>query len=269
MSGNSETAGKINIKMTRYAQSALLFVVIVAITEAIIRGFHISPYTVPAPSAVVIRLWDLVSSGQIWPHFIATLTSILVGLFAGALAGLICGALISTIPLLERLIYPYLVAMQTVPKIAIAPLFILWFGFGILSKVIITALLCFFPILVSVIAGFKSVDHNQLEMMKVFGASRGDILRCLRIPSALVIIFAGLEIASVLAVIGAVVGEFVGAQVGLGYLITSMNFNLDVAGMFAVLIFLALIGLSLHGVVRFARQRFIFWVRSETEQILG
>jgi NitT/TauT family transport system permease protein len=269
MSANSEAISRTNVKITRYAQSVLLFVVIVTVIEAIIRGFHISPYVVPAPSAVVVRLWELVFTGQIWPHFFATLTSILVGLGAGALAGLVCGALISTIPLLERLVYPYLVAMQTIPKIAIAPLVILWFGFGILSKVVITALLCFFPILVSVIAGFKSVDHNQLEMMKVFGASRSDILRCLRIPSALVIIFAGLEIASVLAVIGAVVGEFVGAQVGLGYLITSMNFNLDVAGMFAVLIFLAVIGLSLHGIVRLARKYFIFWVRLENEQILG
>jgi NitT/TauT family transport system permease protein len=106
-------------------------------------------------------------------------------------------------------------------------------------------------------------------MMRAFGATPAQILRRLRIPSALVIIFAGLEIASVLAVIGAVVGEFVGAQVGLGYLITSLNFNLDVAGMFAVLIFLAIIGLTLHGLVRFARKRLVFWVRAEPDKILG
>jgi NitT/TauT family transport system permease protein len=120
-----------------------------------------------------------------------------------------------------------------------------------------------------VIAGFRAVDLNQLEMMRAFGASKMQILRRLRIPSALVMIFAGLEIASVLAVIGAVVGEFVGAQVGLGYLITTLNFNLDVAGMFAVLIFLAAIGLVLHGLVKFIRGRLVFWVRAEPEKILG
>jgi NitT/TauT family transport system permease protein len=256
-------------KSGRAAQSLLLLCAILGTWEAVIRIFQISPFVMPMPSAIALRFVDLISSGIIWPHFVATLTSILSGLVAGSLAGLLCGSLIATVPLLDRLIYPYLVGLQTVPKIAIAPLFVLWFGYGLMSKIIITALLCFFPVMVSVIAGVRSVDLNQLEMMRAFGATPTQILRRLRIPSALVIIFAGLEIASVLAVIGAVVGEFVGAQVGLGYLITSMNFNLDVAGMFATLIFLAIIGLTLHGLVKYTRRRLVFWVRTEPEKILG
>ncbi len=256
-------------KSVRTAQSLLLLIVLLGAWEAVIRFFQISPFVMPMPSAIAVRFVDLIASGIIWPHFVATLTSILTGLLAGSLAGMLCGSLIATVPLLDRLIYPYLVALQTVPKIAIAPLLVLWFGYGLMSKIIITALLCFFPVMVSVIAGFRAVDLNQLEMMRAFGATPMQILRRLRIPSALVIIFAGLEIASVLAVIGAVVGEFVGAQVGLGYLITSMNFNLDVAGMFATLIFLAIIGLTLHGLVKYARRRLVFWVRSEPEKILG
>lgn len=256
-------------KLLRILQSLALFFVIVGLWEGIVRLLGVSPFVMPAPSAIAARFVDMIVTGEVLPHFVATLTSILTGLAAGAVAGLICGSVIATVPLLDRLVYPYLVALQTVPKIAVAPLFIMWFGYGILSKIIITALLCFFPILVSVIAGFRSVDHNQLEMMRAFGATRVQTLRRLRIPSALVIIFAGLEIASVLAVIGAVVGEFVGAQVGLGYLITSLNFNLDVAGMFAVLIFLAIIGLTLHGIVKFAKTRLVFWVRAEPEKILG
>ena len=250
-------------------QSLLLLFAIIGAWEAVIRLLHISPFVMPMPSAIALRFVDLIRSGDIWPHFVATLTSILSGLVAGGVAGLLCGSLIATLPLLDRLIYPYLVALQTVPKIAIAPLFVLWFGYGLMSKIIITALLCFFPVMVSVIAGFRSVDLNQLEMMRAFGATPMQTLRRLRIPSALVIIFAGLEIASVLAVIGAVVGEFVGAQVGLGYLITTMNFNLDVAGMFAVLIFLAIIGLTLHGFVKYAKGRLVFWVRSEPDKIMG
>jgi NitT/TauT family transport system permease protein len=253
----------------RIGQSLLLLCAILGMWEIALRAFSVSPLVIPMPSAIAGRFVELIQSGIIWPHFVATLTSILVGLFAGTLAGLICGSLIATVPVLDRLIYPYLVALQTVPKIAIAPLFVLWFGYGLTSKIVITALLCFFPVLVSVIAGFRAVDLNQLEMMRAFGASKMQILRRLRIPSALVMIFAGLEIASVLAVIGAVVGEFVGAQVGLGYLITTLNFNLDVAGMFAVLIFLAAIGLVLHGLVKFIRGRLVFWVRAEPEKILG
>jgi NitT/TauT family transport system permease protein len=147
-------------------------------------------------------------------------------------------------------------------------LFIVWFGYGIASKIVITALLCFFPVLVSVIAGFRAADRDQLDMMRALGASSWQILFRLRMPAALVLIFAGLEIAAVLAVIGAVVGEFVGAQQGLGYLITSLNFNLDVAGVFAVLIYLAMIGLGLHGLVRYARARSIFWIRAEADLVL-
>jgi NitT/TauT family transport system permease protein len=255
-------------RVVRYLQSAFLLASLLTIWELGVRWFAISPLIVPGPVAIAERLTDLVVSGEIWPHFDATLTSVLTGLALGAIAGLIFGSLIATSSLMDRLIYPYLIALQTVPKIAVAPLFILWFGYGIASKIVITALLCFFPILVSVIAGFRSVDPNQLEMMRAFGATMSQILFRLRIPSALVIIFAGFEIASVLAVIGAVVGEFVGAQVGLGYLIASLNFNMDVSGMFAVLIFLALIGLALHAVVKIAKAYFVFWVRSEPEKIL-
>jgi NitT/TauT family transport system permease protein len=210
----------------------------------------------------------LVASGTIWPHLWATLSEVVIGFVLGATSGLLVGAAISLVPLLDRLLYPYLVGFQTVPKIAIAPLFIIWFGYGIMSKIVITALVCFFPVLVSVVAGFQSTDRDQVDMMYAFGASRWQTLLRLRLPSALVLIFAGLEIASVMAVIGAVVGEFVGAQQGLGYLITALNFNLDVAGVFAVLIFLSLIGIVLHTLVRVAARYFVFWTRREPTQIL-
>ena len=151
---------------------------------------------------------------------------------------------------MERLIYPYLVALQTLPKVAIAPLFIIWFGYGLTSKVVITALVCFFPVLVSVIAGFHATDRDQLDMMAAFGATKWQTLMRLRVPSALVLIFAGLEVAAVLAVIGAIVGEFVGAQVGLGYLVVTLNFSMDVPGVFAVLIVFSAIGLMLHWLMR-------------------
>jgi NitT/TauT family transport system permease protein len=244
-------------------QSVAVAVVMIAAWEGACRIFDISSIVLPNPSSIVARLLTLISSGLIWPHLFATLVEALSGFFFGVLAALVTGALISLIPAVERLVYPYLVALQTVPKVAIAPLFIVWFGYGLTSKVVITALVCYFPVLVSVIAGFHSSDRDQLDMLKAFGATKWQTLVRLRIPSALVLIFAGLEVAAVLAILGAIVGEFVGAQVGLGYLIVTLNFSLDIPGVFAVLIVLSAIGLTLHGLVRYAARRYIFWIRRE------
>ncbi|MEP9380515.1 ABC transporter permease [Aquabacter sp. CN5-332] len=250
-------------------QSILFLICVLGLWQAATVAFNISPVIFPAPSKIAVRFYQLIATGQIWPHFFATLTSILSGFGIGIVAGVVVGAMVSLMPWFERLIYPYLVALQSVPKIAIAPLFVLWFGYGVMSKVVITGLVCFFPVLVSVIAGFNSTDRDQLEMMKSFGASRWQTLRRLRIPAALVLIFAGIEIAAVLAVIGAVVGEFVGAQQGLGYLITALNFSLDVPGVFAVLIFLSAIGICLHAVVRILGRRLVFWIHRDAAPLVG
>jgi len=245
-----------------YQRVGLLFVIL-GLWQAIVTAFHVSPVLLPSPVDIGLRLYELVASGQIWPHLAATLISVLSGFLIGSIAGVIVGGIISLFPAIERLVYSYVVALQTMPKVAIAPLLLLWFGYGLTSKIVIAALVCFFPVLVSVMAGFNSADVNQLEMMKSFGATRWQTLIYLRVPSALVMIFAGLEIAAVFAVIGAVVGEFVGAQRGLGYLLTVLNFNLDVAGVFAVLIILSLIGVVIHAVVKAAGRRCVFWAQSE------
>ena len=244
-------------------QSLVLIVVLLALWEIACKVFSIPSLILPAPGAIALRFVSLITTGTVWPHLLATLTAVVSGFVAGTGAGFVLGALLSISPAVERLVYPYVVAFQTVPKIAIAPLFIIWFGYGVASKIVITALVCFFPVLVSVMAGFHSTDRDQLDMMKSFGATRWQTLMRLRLPSAMVVIFSGLEIAAVLAVIGAVVGEFVGAQQGLGYLITALNFSLDVPGVFAVLIFLSLIGMLLHGAVRACSKRFVFWIQRE------
>lgn len=250
-------------------QSFALAAGILLLWEGACASLSISELILPAPSSVFVRLYSLVVSGIIWPHLWATLVEILLGFVFGVIAALAFGAAISLIPIIERLVYPYLVALQTLPKVAVAPLFIIWFGYGLTSKIVITALICFFPVLVSVVAGFHSADRDQLDMMSAFGATKWQTLVRLRIPSALVLIFAGLEIAAVLAVIGAIVGEFVGAQVGLGYLIVTLNFALDVAGVFAVLIVLSVIGLVMHGLMRFAARRYIFWIRRSGAPIIA
>ncbi|HJU17156.1 MAG TPA: ABC transporter permease [Stellaceae bacterium] len=249
-------------------QQVATLIVVLAVWEGAARLGWLPKIVLPAPSAIAGRLFDLFASGLIWPHLWATTASILSGFGLGVAAGFAFGALVALVPAFERLVYPYMVALQTVPKIAIAPLFILWFGYGLMSKVVIAALVCFFPVLVSVMSAFHTTDREQLDMMRACGASRWQIFIHLRIRAALPTIFNGLEIATVFAVIGAVVGEFVGAQAGLGYLITTLNFNLDVPGVFAVLIVLSLLGIILHAIVRGIGRRLVFWIRSERPELL-
>jgi NitT/TauT family transport system permease protein len=153
----------------------------------------------------------------------------------------------------------YIVAIQSLPKIALAPIIVLWFGFGLTSKVVIICLLTFFPLLVTSMAGFKAVDVERLELMRSLGANSWQVFWKVRLPSALPYIFAGLDMAAVFAVVGAVVGEFVGAQRGLGTLILSMNSQMDTAGTFSVFIILALVGIILHKSLRIVEKRLLFW----------
>jgi NitT/TauT family transport system permease protein len=249
---------------------AAIMVGFLVLWEMIVRIGEIPPFIVPPPTAVAVRLYQVVLDGTLWPHTLVTLTEILAGLAIGVAAGLMFGVAVALLPLVEDLIYPYLVGIQTLPKVAIAPLLIIWFGYGMFSKIVVTALVAFFPMLVNVMAGFHSADRDQIDMMRAFGANRWRTFLKLRLPNALPMIFAGLEISVVFAVIGAVVGEFVGAQAGLGYMITIWNFNLDVAGVFVILVVLSAIGLTLHGVVKFLSRRTVFWInRDRDEPVLG
>jgi NitT/TauT family transport system permease protein len=155
------------------------------------------------------------------------------------------------------------------PKVAIAPLFVLWFGFGVTSKIIITAAIVFFPVLANTIVGLRSAPRDQVDLMTAFTASQWHIFRMVRVPHALPFIFVGLDIGIVLAVIGAIVGEFVGAQAGLGYLIMQRNFSMDASGVFAILIVLSIIGIVLHSAMRFVARRVIFWTDTHSDLSRG
>ena len=163
----------------------------------------------------------------------------LLGFVIGVGAALVLGTFISQIEIVEPRLMPYIVAFQTVPKVALAPLFVVWFGFGLTSKVVMAAVISFFPMLVNVIEGLRAADADKIQMLTVFGASKSQIFRMVRLPSALPFIFAGLDIGIVFAILGAVVGEFIGAKEGLGYLLLQTNYNFDIAGMFAVLVVLS------------------------------
>jgi len=258
--------------MTTGRRRVLMLAVLVAVLalwHLCVNAFAVSHLIFPGPLGVARAVYDVLASGEIWPHLWITLYEILAGFALGALAGFVLGALIGQSAVLEAVLYPYVVAFQTVPKVAVAPLFVLWFGFDTASKVVITATIVFFPVLANTIVGLRSAPREQIDLMRAFTASTWHVFRIVRLPHALPYVFAGLDIGIVLAVIGAIVGEFVGAQAGLGYLILQRNFSMDAAGMFAILIVLSLIGIVLHGLMKAIARRVIFWADAFTDLSRG
>jgi len=245
----------------------LLFVIFVGIWEGVVRAWRIPEFLIPTPSAVARALVSGLGSRLYLEHFWITFSESLLGFLMAAAAGIAFGTVIAQFRLLERTLYPYLVAFQTLPKIAIAPLLIVWLGFGLSSKVVIAALVAFFPVLVNVIVGLQTVDAGKLDLMRSLDASRWQTFRLVAFPNALPFVFAGLDIAIVFSVLGAIVGEFVGSQRGLGNLILQFHTALDLAGMFAVLILLAALGVGLHLVIQTIQRRLIFW--AESDHVIG
>jgi NitT/TauT family transport system permease protein len=265
--GPVQDAGLSPIK--RRLLSATFFVLVIALWQAAVVLLKVSPLIFPGPVGVAQSIVQAFASGEINRHIWITLYEILAGFAFGALFGFVLGALIGQSALLEAVLYPYVVAFQTVPKVAVAPLFVLWFGFDTTSKVVITATIVFFPVLANTIVGLRSAPRDQIDLMKAFTASPWHVFRMVRLPHALPYVFAGLDIGIVLAVIGAIVGEFVGAQAGLGYLILQRNFSMDAAGMFAILVVLSLIGIALHAIMKFIARRVIFWTDAFTDLSRG
>ncbi|MEU7979159.1 ABC transporter permease [Micromonospora sp. NPDC049081] len=244
-----------------------VFVVVVLVWEYGTQLLDVDEYVLPRPSQIAEALHRQLTDDQFWGHFWVTTQESLLGFAIGVGAAVLLGTFISQIRVVEATLMPYIVAFQTVPKVALAPLFVLWFGFGLTSKVVMAAVISFFPMLVNVIEGLRAADADRIQMLTVFGASRSQIFRMVRLPSALPFIFAGLDIGIVFAILGAVVGEFIGAKEGLGYLLLQTNYNFDIAGMFAVLVVLSLMGLVAHFVIRLLQRRLAFW--AEDTKVIG
>lgn len=210
-----------------------------------------SELVLPSPSIVLLTLWDGIKSGYLLPHFVHTSIEIGLGLLIGGIFGLLAGILMGEFEFVRRLFLPYVIASQAVPKLALAPLFILWFGFGMTSKVVITALICFFPLLESTLTAVQYVDKKKLELFHMLRATRFQTLIRLKIPAGLPVILSGVRVAVVLAVVGAVVGEFIGGSKGLGALIIASQGMMDTPLMFAVIVLITLMGIILYQVVNF------------------
>lgn len=242
---------------------ALLSAAAVLLAWEFLVGFLAIPaYILPTPSTIVYRVVTDLTSGLILPHLWLTTVEVVVGFVIAMLAGVALGTLIALIPVLDRTLYPLLLAFQAVPKVAIAPLLIIWFGYGAHSKAVMAALIAFFPIFVNVITGLHTTDARRLLLMRALRANPLQTYLKVRLPSMLPYLFAGLEVGIVFALIGAIVGEFVGASVGLGSLIIQRQAVVDVAGVFSVLVYLSVMGLVMGLLVKVIAHHTTFWARA-------
>ena len=217
----------------------------------------ISPLLLPSPWAVAVSVVD--NAALFTRNAVVTLQEILLGFVLGAAAGVALAVLLTYSRLAERAVYPWLVASQMVPIVAVAPILVVWFGFTIVPKVVVVALVCFFPVVVNTTDGLKSVDPEMVRLMRTLGMSRLRIMRSVRVPSALPYVFSGLKVAMALSVIGAVFGEWVGASEGLGYLMLALNNQLATTELFGAVLVLSLMGISLFFLVGLVERLVIPW----------
>jgi len=217
------------------------------------------PVLLPTPPAVAARLWDLAVRGVLWPHVAVTLTEAGLGFALAAVIGLTLGYPVAKSRLLEAALAPYIAGTQAVPVIAIAPLLVLWFGLDLAPKVITCTIICFFPILINTVIGLRAIDRSLIEAAQTFGANSGQILRYVEAPLAARSILGGLKLAITLAMTGAVVGEFISANAGLGYLLTAGRSAFDTTLIFAALVVLVAVAVTGYALVGFCEARFIDW----------
>jgi len=234
----------------------LAFVVFVLVWKAIVIVGGLPPFILPPPETVAERFVSAWLDGTVWPHFITTLVEIALGLAVGVALALLAGYGLARSALFERLASPYLVAAQAIPILALAPLLVLWFGNGLASKVVICAVIVFFPVAIATMVGIRSVDGRLIELGRSLRATDRQILATIEIPGALPSIFGGLRVGVTLAVVGAVVGEWAGASRGLAVLLNLARGSLfDIPLMFATLVTIALVGVALYlGVVVLERR---------------
>ena len=225
--------------------------------EAAVRLFAVPAYVLPAPSVIavdVVRNWRSLAGAATF-----TVQPMVLGFLVAVVAGVLIALSIAFSARVQMIAYPLLVFLQIVPKIAVAPLFIIWFGFGMIPKVLLVFLLSFFPIVVAAITAFRSIEPEIIELGRSTGAGRLRTFRMVQLPHALPALFGGFKVAAALAATAAVVAEFVASDRGLGYLLLSYNGNLDTAGSFAAIFILSALGLTLYGIVEFLEGLAVPW----------
>jgi NitT/TauT family transport system permease protein len=247
-------------QLVRVLKVGLTLLVLVVLWEVACRTFQVPSFLVPAPSAIGAKLYE--KRNLYFGHTWITLYETVAGFALAVATGVIAAALIVVVPPVRDVIMPLLLIAQLVPKVAIAPILLIWFGYGLLPKVLIAFLVAFFPIVVNVASGLAAVERELLDLGRSLEATRWQIFWKFRMPTALPELFSGMKIAITLAVIGAVIGEFVGGNRGLGYLILVANQDLDTPLAFAALLILSIVGIVLYALIELAERLLIPWSSS-------
>ena len=233
----------------RWSLSGGLLLIVLLGWHGLVQWYRLPPLVLPPPAAVAVTLVRNLTDGFLWPHVWITLQEILLGFVGGSLLGIGLGSLVAMSLQAQQVLKPYIIASQAMPKLALAPLFVIWFGLGILPKALIAALIAFFPLFENTLTGLREVESEAVELFRMLGASRWHFFLKLRLPHAVPYLFAGLRVAIVLSVVGAVVGEYIGASKGLGALIIASQGMMDTALMFAVFVLLTALGMVLYQLV--------------------
>lgn len=241
--------------------SVLFGVVSIALLELLTSIGVISQFIIPKPSNVGIALYNGWTTGLFSDPLLSTVGGALAGFLIAAVLAIAFAIAVTSVPVLERILTPYVVALQSVPKIALAPIAVIWLGFGPASKILVVVLSCFFPIAINTIQGLRLRDRDSYDLFRALGASRWQIARLLRLPSAVPYIFAGLHVGIVLALIGAVTAEFVGSRTGLGVLLLQLRAQFDLPGVFATIIVMTVVGIVFYWGTSWVERRAAFWGR--------
>ena len=242
--------------------SPVSLVLLLVVWELVSRAGMVSPLVLPPPS----RIWDglviLFTAPWFPQHVWYTTAETLIGFAIGGITAIVLGIVMVELRLFKEVMYPYVVAFQVMPKVVLAPIFITWFGFGMESKIVMAIAISFFPVVINTVVGLESVEENATLLMRSLVATRTQVFWKLSWPTALPSIFAGLKTSLTLALIGALVAEFVTAKEGLGTLITTFSFELKVYLVFAVIIIVSVLGLVLYGLMEYLERKIVFWRRS-------
>jgi NitT/TauT family transport system permease protein len=249
-------------RLSRPAASLLLLVVVLVLWSLASEAELLDPIIVPPPSDIYDGLRQLLTSTFLLPHLWATTYETILGFLGAAAASVVLAVVLSSFAFVRDVVYPYLVVLQILPKVALAPIFIAWLGFGASSKITMGAAIAFFPMLINTMVGLESASAGSVLLMRSLVASRWQMFSRLTLPSALPYVFAGLKTSLTLALIGAVVAEFEGAESGLAVLLKSYSFQFQMGLVYAVLLILSLLGLVLYGLIELVERRVCFWKES-------
>lgn len=247
------------MKQTCKNQLPALIVVFVLLIAWQMGAMHMNAaYILPSPTQILDKLWQL--RGPLFTaHLPATMQVTVIGLAISIVFGLALAVLMDASPAVARAVYPIVIASQTIPTTALAPLFVLWFGYGIWSKVLVTVLITFFPITITVYDGLRSVRVEMIELLKTYGASRAQIFLKLKLPATLPYFFSALKMAVPMSLVGAAIGEWLGAQAGLGYFSRRMITQLDGAGVFAPIVVLSVVAMVLVAILGLIERKVVRW----------